>query len=894
MDFGVLGRLSVVHEGQPVDLTSPKQRALLAVLLAAAGRAVPDDQLVDALWGERPPASANLRWHVHHVRQALGDSDRVVRVSDGYALAVRPEEIDAGRFETLREQGASALASGRPQEAAEALGRALELWRGPAYADLPDVEPLREEAARLEELRLIAAEQQAEALIALRRAKECLTDLTGLVAAHPMRERLREHLMRALHQSGRRADALRVYREGRELLAAELGIEPGRRLRDLHTEILRDDGTAAAVRPAQLPPDTYAFIGRQAELAALDELLDPGRHLPIATVSGVGGVGKTGLAVHWAHQVAGRFPDGQLYADLGSSEPPEVLERFLAAFGVMRMPEGVEERTALYRSLLKDRRVLVVLDNATGPTQVRPLLPGSATCCVVVTGRSSFEGLVAGEGARPIQLDVLGRAQAAELLARVAGVDPQETVRLADLCDGLPLALRISGARLLTRPGWTPDTLADRLEQERLRLDELRAGDLDVRASFEVSYRDLPEDLRVLFSRLGQLDLADFTVWTAAALMDLSIAEAGRLLERLCDAQLLQPLGLDVAGQERYRFHDLVRLFAREQPVDECMDKAYARVFGCLLALAQDASLREYRGGYALPQGEAPRWWPDGEVLPADPLAWLDAERSTLAAAVRQTAELGLVGLCWELAQSGLRLYEIRGYFSDWRMTTEVALAACRTHDDRLGVAAMLVSVGTQHLRAERWTEAIAALEEALPAFEGSYRAVILCTIGDVDRVQGDGDRALELYGEARELSRLAGDRAMEAMVLADMAAIHEDRGNFATAEGALAWGATVAEGIRRPRAWIFLMAARLRHRQGHYEHAEELFSTSMTMIKEIDDRLFEPPALYFRAENFVAMGRIAEARDCLNSAMGLAALTADRRWERRTRDLLARLSGDA
>ncbi|MFI6322231.1 BTAD domain-containing putative transcriptional regulator [Nonomuraea sp. NPDC050556] len=894
MEFRVLGRLGAGRDGRPIELTSPKQRALLAVLLAAGGRAVSDDQLTQALWGEFPPASANLRWHVHHVRQALGDADRILRLPDGYALDLEAEELDARRFEAAAAEGAQALAAGRHEEAARALGRGLALWHGPAYADLPELDLVRPEALRLEELRLTAFEQRAEALLALRRAKECLTELTAMVTAHPLRERLREHLMRALQQAGRRADALRVYREGREILTTELGIEPGRTLRDLHTEVLRDDGSAAAVRPAQLPPDVFAFTGRSAELDQLDGLLDSGAHLPIAVVSGVGGVGKTGLAVHWAHRVAARFPDGQLYADLGGREPGEVLERFMSALGVMRIPDGLEERTALYRSLLRGRRILVLLDNATGADQVRPLLPGSASCCVVVTGRRSFEGLIAGEGARPIQLDVLGVEQAAELLERVAGVAAGQAGRLAELCDGLPLALRISGARLLTRPGWTPDSLADRLAQERLRLDELRAGELDVRATFEVSYRDLPERERLLFSRLGQLDVPGFTAWTAAALMDGSLADGAVLLERLAEAQLLQPLGPDQAGQERYGFHDLVKLFARQRAADEGREAALTRFFACLLALAQDACLREYQGGYALPQGDAPRWWPDGEVLPPDPLGWLDAERATLVAAVSQTAALGLTGPCWELAHTATRIFEVKGYLSDWRSTAGLALEMCRRDGDTVGTAATLVSMSLLYIRTDRFAEAREVLKEALPAVEGPFRSIALCALGDVERVEGDLDVALVLYEEAKELSRLAGDKAMEAMVMADMATVHERRGNYATAEGVLAWAATHAAGIRRPLTWIVMLLARLHHRRGDYARAEELHVRVMTMVTEIDDRMFEPLALSMRAENLIDLGRVAEARQCLAAAVRLASATANRRLEQQARDLLARLPGDA
>ncbi|RJL32246.1 tetratricopeptide repeat protein [Bailinhaonella thermotolerans] len=643
------------------------------------------------------------------------------------------------------------------------------------------------------------------------------------------------------------------------------------------------------MRPAQLPADVSAFTGRARELAALDTCLEGPGPLHLAVISGVGGVGKTGLAVHWAHRVAGRFPDGQLYALLGRSRPEDVLERFLVALGVARVPEGLEERAGLYRSMLRNRKVLVLLDDAESAAQVRPLLPGSGGCCVVVTGRRGFADLVAGEGARPIALGTLPVDEAAALMARLTGTAgagpaaPAGLTELAELCDGLPLALRIAAARLATRPGWTPATLAARLTEERRRLDELRAGELDVRASFALSYRELGEAERLLFRRLGLLDAcAGFAPWAVAALLDVPLGHACELLERLAYAQLVQPLGPDAAGQDRYRLHDLVRLFAEELVAADPPAERHAaleRVYGCLLGLAQDAYLREYSGGFRLAHGGGDLWRlppKDAATLLAEPFLWLDAERTALVSAVHGSARLGLTRICWDLALTGVRLFEVRGYLGDWRATATIGLRACEEAGDETGAALMRASLGACHVFTGRHGEAGELLESALPYLEGTMRALALGSLARAELRAGRAERARELLAEAHRLAIAGRDRATEAVLLILIAEVYVTTGRVDFADATLAWAAALAEGIRRPEARVTLVTAEVAARRGDHERAAVLYGKALRTTRDLRDRLLEWQSLFGLAATLRALGRPREAATTLGQALALAEDMAD------------------
>ncbi|MEO3789580.1 BTAD domain-containing putative transcriptional regulator [Nonomuraea sp. B10E15] len=570
---------------------APKPRGLLAALLARANTEVAMPSLIDAVWPEDPPASAvrSVRIYLYRLRKDLGP--RLCSGAYGWRLRIDADEWDAGRFQSLVRRGRAAAEAGRAQEGGELLRQALDLWRGPAFQGCDGLPLVREEAARLNELRHTVIEERLAIELDLGRHHKVVDELAALVAAHPYRERLRGQLMVAWYRLGRASDALAAFREGRRLMADELGVEPGPELRRLEHAILNDAlpspaaaapewrGGAIPAAPAALPPPPLTFVGREAELALLDGMT-AGRGGPtVLAVSGPAGAGKTGLALHWAWRERGAFPDGQLYADLRAcddttspAEPGMVLDGFLRALGVRPhvIPPDTEHRSAMFRSLTRERGLLIILDDADSAAQVRPLLPGGGPSRVIVISRHILPALTALEEARAVHLGALTSGEARDLLVTMLNrtgrtLDTAAAGRVADLCDLLPLALRIAAARLSHRPSWTLAELADRLDGEGDRLNELDLGEIGVRGSLLASYRRLDHRQRAALRRFAIAARLDGVApWLLAALLDVSQNEAEALAGDLADAQLLQYAGHDVTGA-RYRCHDLVRLFALER-----------------------------------------------------------------------------------------------------------------------------------------------------------------------------------------------------------------------------------------------------------------------------------------------------------------------------------------
>ncbi|CND49597.1 putative ATPase [Mycobacterium tuberculosis] len=661
--LSLLGTPQVRRDQAVLPLGPPLQQAMLVMLALSRGASAGSAELIDGMWGhDHPPTAARaLRNYANRLRNLL-EPGRGARVpsrllhtaGDGYRLEIDPVRVDVVEFEDL-----VALADKRRRErdrtaARAVLDRALGLWRGAPLAGVPG--PFAErQRARLTDLRADALAQRAALDIELGDHAAAIDGLTELVAERPLWERPRALLMRALHATGRTADALDLYTRTRGLLAEELGTDPGTEIVRTHLEILRNPVEPArqAPVPAQLPGSVADFTGRAAEVRQVIEILSAVHPtaVRVAAVSGLAGVGKTALALHAAHAVRSRFPDGQLYADLRGTgpdpaDPATVLAGFLEALGVTAVPRTLAERAALYRTTLASRRVLVLLDDADDLAQVLPLLPGEPACAVLVTGRRVLAGLP-GPGA--LHLPVLTPEEAVSMLARICGRpaterDPWSARRLVAACGHLPLAVRVAATRLRSRPAWTLHDLADRLADPHRRLDWLSLGDVGVAEALEPSHDRLTAAQARALRLLAVPDTADFGVPAAAAILDLPECRAEELCESLADAALLE-----TGRAGRYRLHDLVRLFARAKSAGRAdaaeRDAALARLVAHQTAVAAEAR-RLLTPGDSLPgrfSGGTPSPVPLGSAAAAR--AWLAAERPGLFAVIRQAGSEAAVRL---------------------------------------------------------------------------------------------------------------------------------------------------------------------------------------------------------------------------------------------------------
>ena len=821
---GVLGPVAAWYGDQELPVGQPRQQAVLGILAMRANRVISRGELVDAVWGQDPPVSAEggiytyvagLRRIIEPNRSLRGPGRVLVSSGAGYVLHLVPGQPDAVSFEQHLGRARQLRKGGDPAGAVAALNSALALWRGIPFAGVPG--PFAEtERTRLGEVRSTAAEERADVLLALGRHEEVVPDLTAMVADHPLRERMRGLLMIALYRCGRHAEALRVFQDGRRVLAEELGIDPGSALSRIHQQVLtmdpglnlaadgaagddhraaitltgsNDRGSASATAatgpaawldldqlrpagengavlpaPAQLPLEPPGFSGRHYELGMLAAVLPeksagPDESVPIVVISGTAGIGKTAIAVRFGRQVAKRFPGGQLYASLRGldpatppMEPGEVLRFFLDSLGVPphRIPADTEGRAALYRSLLDGKRMLIVLDNARNVAQVRPLLPGSPGCLVVVTSRNELTGLVAAEGAVPLTLDVLSYAEAHEMLARRLGQDraaaePGAADEIIEACARLPLALSIAVGRAASRPKRPLAELAGELRDATRRLDALEADDAvtDVRAVLSWSYDQLSETAARMFRLLGVHPGPDISLSAAASLAGMPRAEAGSALRELSRTHMVAE---HLPG--RFTFHDLLRAYAVDQAQRHDSEPerqaAVHRLLDHYLHTAMTASQRfsPHRPPLRLSPAQ-----PD--VMPADvadkgqAIGWFDAEVPVLLALIRYADANGFDSHAWQISWALGPFFNRRGRWRDYAATQLTALAAA----DRLGDTVALAH--THYL------------------------------LGNAQAHMSDYDAAGPNVRQALDMFRELGDRANEGMVLNGLASMLEKQERY-------------------------------------------------------------------------------------------------------------------
>ncbi|ASU77323.1 SARP family transcriptional regulator [Actinopolyspora erythraea] len=826
-EFGLLGPLEVRHGGQPRPLGNSAMRSALACLLLEPNQVVSMDRLIDALWGEQPPRTARtiIHGYVSRLRklftpdtgEATPDPPRIVTRPPGYMLQVDSDRIDAHRARALVNQAGNL----EPEERSRLLSRALTLWRGPVLSDISSERLHRMVAPNLDELRMVALEERIEADLELGKHHGLVVELSELVEQHPLRERLTGQLMLAYYRSGQRARAQACYHALRELLADELGIDPGPDLRSLYERLLRDDETLAApkrstggtattgdgipAQPAELPPPVAGFVGRATESAALDRMLSEQERDSagvLAAITGTAGIGKSALAVTWAHRVAHRFPDGQLYASLRGFDyeraplsPGEVLTGFLKSLGIAddAIPVELNERVARYRSLLARRRVLILLDDARDAEQVRPLLPSSDGSLVLVTSRRRLDGLVVRSGARALPLETLPTTAAVELLDR-AGVpgrsrsEPQAARELADLCGGLPLALRIAAARLAANPGRAVGDLVGELTDEQNRLAGLDIDDTDtsVRRAFDISYRNLHPSQAWTFRLLGLVPGHTFTAHAVAALCGTDADTARSRLRALTLAHLISE-----PRPDRFAMHDLLRVYARElvsAATDDSGEKSRAarrRLLEHYLAAADHARrfLRPPRDELDF---SATEWEVPGITGRAEALEWFDAEWPNLVAAIDTAAGLGWHRIAWCLVRLQFNYLMVRCPWEDWVTIYTRGLESARHIGDDNGTVLMLAGLGVAHSRS-------GSPEVALKYYAESQRvAAALSDRGELAMTQVNMASALfrlGRYPEARRhcedalrTYRALGDRYREAGALNNLAQVEQVIGNRSTA----------------------------------------------------------------------------------------------------------------
>jgi DNA-binding SARP family transcriptional activator len=926
VEFGLLGPLTARIDETPVPVRAAKQRVVLSALLLCAGRVVTPDELAEAVWGSVLPVSARVtvQNYVKRLRTALADGDRscITTQSHGYQIHADASELDVTRFENLQASADQAARHGQWALAAARLREALALWRGQPLADVPSDLLVLQHGLRLAELHTQALEARIDADLHLGGHREVITELRELTAAHPLRERGYGLLMLALYRDGRQAEALALYQQAHRALTGELGVEPGPGLRELHQRMLAADtglipagpwpsvsraepdaaqrrlAAAPVLVPRQLPAEVAHFAGRSGELAALAGLLEPAEAAPaaagaprpgtcdrpvvISAIEGTAGVGKTALALRFAHRVADQFPDGQLYVNLrgfGPSGGPvpagQAIRGFLDALGVPagRIPAGTDARAALYRSVLAGLRALIVLDNARDADQVRPLLPGSTGCLVIVTSRNQLTGLAATDGARLLTLDVLSEAEAAELLAGRLGTarvtaEPAAAAELASLCARLPLALSITAARAAARPGFPLAALAAELRDASGRLDSLEAGEptASIRAVFSWSRRHLSAPAARMFWLLGIHPGPDITVPAAATLAGVTARHARRALDELTRSSLLAE-----HAPGRYAFHDLLRAYAAEQGAARTRRTerraARRRMLDHYLHAghAADRLLYPTRDPIILAPAAAGTV-PERLAGHQQALAWFRDEHRVLLSVVSQAASTGFDTHAWQLPRILVNYLDPQGHWHDLAAVQETALAAAQRLGDLEGQAWAHRLLGRAQVRLGSLADADAHLGRALDLYQRigdqGGAAHVRTYLAKLAEAEQRYDQALRHAEEGLSLFRACGNTAGEARALNSAGWCHVKLGDYRQAldccQQALYLHTQLDNRQGQAATWDSIGYAC--HHLGRYSQASTSYQRALDLFRNLGNRYEEAETLTRLGDTSLAAGTPAAA----------------------------------
>lgn len=891
VELRILGPLELWRDGDRVDIAGVHRQKLLAELAINLGESVPLTRLSEVLWNDTPPATAQqqLQRHVYSLRQELGTA--IVTERGGYRLVLPPENVDAHRFAARVLQARSLRNSGLVEEAAAELVAALALWRGPALNGLKGA--LRTEAARLDDQRITVREDWFELQISLGRHADVLAELGEEAEWHPLREKLIGHLMLALYRCGRQVDALAAYQRLRTRLLKEVGLEPGEQLRGLHTAILRQDPALnpsspewTVQAPACLPMDLPSFVGRADELLSLTSTAES--LIRVAAITGTAGVGKTALAVKWAHAVREDFPDGQLYVDLRGHAPTpamaasDALSVFLRALGTApdRVPDGTDARAALFRSTVDGKRMLVVLDNAASVEQVNALLPGSPDCFVVITSRNALTGLAVHHDARKFDLDVLTDDEAFALLRHVLGesrvdAEPAEAGRLLRQCGNLPLAVRIVAANLANRPrGTIADTLRSLTDAGGLDPFSVEGEPrISVRAALDLSYRAVSPDAQRMLALLGASPLADFDAPAAAALTGMPDARSALpVLSVLESAHLVQQ-----HQPGRYRMHDLIKLYASEQPVTGVRDAVGGLLEHYLVhtdAAATKLSPNMRR-----------------EVRPAtitavaadvDVVSWLVAESSNLVAAIDWARDHRHKLLATHLVDALRTFFWMHSLTQDWISTGHLGLAMAQDLGDARLQSAMHRTLGLayyyfgDHRRAIEHNLDSLALCEALGDTAG---AVAMHTnIAMVCNNSGMLAESISHLEEGIAISAREGYAGNESSAHLALSAARGYQGNLrlAVTEAERAFELAQQAGNPSHEAQAQIVHAWALARMGHLRQAETLNAAGRRDHRKNGNRGGELMGLIHLTEQRLAVGDLRAAQELIEQVLEMGADQSD------------------